>query len=69
MNNKVFRIQMINRGLKCLKNGRECEFRWYYCPNCGSRGTPTLDNWLKAPDEEDLTELEMLEKEFEQAIK
>ena len=40
MNNKVFRIQMIDRGLKCLKNGGECEFRWYYCPNCGS----TLDN-------------------------
>ena len=35
MYNKVFRIQMINRGKDCLKSG-ECKFRWYYCPNCGS---------------------------------
>ena len=69
MNNKIFRIQMIHRGEECLKKGGECKFRWYYCPNCGSRGMPTLEDWLKEQDEEDLIELKKLEKEFEQVIK
>jgi hypothetical protein len=59
---------MINRGKDCLKSGGECKFRWYYCPNCGSRGMPTLDDWLKEQDEEDVKELEKLEIEFVRAI-
>jgi hypothetical protein len=37
--------------------------------NVSSRGMPTLEDWLNEQDEEDLIELEMLEKEFEQVIK
>ena len=71
------RILMINRGKECIKKGGKCGH--HTCPNCCPMEkwdekiqTPvkvTLDYLLKEQGEEDLTELEMLEKEFEQAIK
>ena len=45
MNNKVFRIQMINRGLKCLKNGGECEFRWYLYIDDLSNGVTNMNTF------------------------
>jgi hypothetical protein len=71
------RILMINRGKECIKKGGKCDY--HTCPNCKpiefwddnlkACVKKTLDYFLKEQGEEDLTELEMLEKEFEQAIK
>jgi hypothetical protein len=74
---KKSRILMITRGKECIKKGGKCDY--HICPNCKPIESyddnlkcfvnETLDYLLKEQGEEDLTELEMLEKEFEQAIK
>ena len=74
--NKI-RIFMITRGKECIKNGgKQCNI---ICPNCSpmekwdeklqTMVKVTLDYLIKEQDEEDLKELEKLEKEFVQAIK
>jgi trimethylamine:corrinoid methyltransferase-like protein len=74
---KKMRLFMITRGKECKRNGgKQCNI---ICPNCSpmekwdenlqTMVKETLDYLIKEQDEEDLKELEMLEKELEQAIK
>ena len=75
---KASRVFMIARGKECKKNGGE-NCKHIVCPNCSPMETwdektemfvkVNLDYLIKEQDEEDLKELEKLEKEFEQAIK
>ena len=75
---KASRVFMIARGKECKTNGGE-NCTHIVCPNCSPIETfdektemfvkKNLDYLLKEQDEEDLKELEMLEKEFERAIK